>query len=334
MPNIIDEAFIEILPELSRFAGMTKAQIATAMGSVGATVEKSAKQATTAVKRETTAAAATAKKATQSAEREVSNASKRIHGGLSKTFGSIKPLVAPALAAFTTLGAIRFAQGTVATFQNVAIEVLRLQRVAGGTAEEMSRLRFAAVQSGISVPTLTKGIQLLSKNLVSSQGNAKKTADLTKLLGFNFQDAHGKVKSMSNVLPEVAERFKTMPNGPQKTALALKLFGRAGTEMLPFLNKGAAGIKELEARSDKFGTTLSGKSLASLVAYKKQQREFGATMLGVKLAIGGALLVAMTRVGKLVNEFIQQMRDGTGAGGMFAKIMHQVSDVQDRKSVV
>lgn len=39
-----------------------------------------------------------------------------------------------------------------------------------------------------------------------------------------------------------------MPDGAEKSALAMQLFGKNGMAMLPFLNKGAAGIQELMTR--------------------------------------------------------------------------------------
>lgn len=307
--TVIGRALVEIIPDLKKFGQQTNQQVKSAMAGTKSTFE------------------APFKKGNETIRKDFNQTTEHINKKTGSLARSVKSLLGPAITAFSILGAIGIAKGAVESFTNTAIEVIKLQRVAGGTAEEMSRLRFAAVQSGVAIPTFTNGVKLLSKNLVATQGNAKKTADITKLLGFNFQDAHGKVKNMSAILPDIAERFKTMPNGPQKTALALKLFGRSGTEMLPFLNKGRVGIQQLEAASDKFGTTLSGKNIAQLTAYRKQQREFAATMLGVKLVIGGALLVGLTKIGTLVNTFIQQMRSGSGVGGAFVGILRMMGGI-------
>jgi hypothetical protein len=258
------------------------------------------------------------------AEGNVTKSTGRIHKGLSNTFSGIKGMIAPAIAAFSVLGAIGIAKSSIQTFQDTGIEVIKLQRIAGGTAEQMSRLREAAVLSGISVDTLTKGLRLGSKALSNTEGNTKATAKMVALLGFNYQDAHGKVLPWAALLPKIADRFKSMPPGVQKTALAMKIFGRSGVDMIPFLNKGSAGIRALEAQSDKLGTTMSGKSLSAIVAYRTQQRQFAATMLGVKLAIGGALLPTLTKVGTTINSFIGQMRSGKGVGGAFVGVIRDL----------
>src|SRR5204862_7584712 len=115
-------------------------------------------------------------------------------------------------------------------------EVLKRQRYTGATAEEASRLRFAAKQSGIDVDTMTKSLGLLSKNLAGTK--------LDKL-GLGLKDASGKALPLNDSLLKIAERFQSMANGPEKTALAMQLFGKSGAQLIPFLNKGADGIAEL-----------------------------------------------------------------------------------------
>jgi phage-related protein len=72
--------------------------------------------------------------------------------------------------------------------------------------------------------------------------------------------------------------------------------------MLPFLSKGASGIKELEKQSDKFGTTIGNKSIKDLAAAKEGQRKWQASMDGLKVTIGAQLL-------PMVTQFINFIRD-------------------------
>ena len=63
--------------------------------------------------------------------------------------------------------------------------------------------------------------------------------------GIQTKNADGSTKSMHDLLLQTATVFKNMPDGIEKNALAMKLFGKSGTDLLPILNKGAAGIDEL-----------------------------------------------------------------------------------------
>jgi len=57
---------------------------------------------------------------------------------------------------------------------------------------------------------------------------------------------------------DVADKFSTMKDGAQKSAMAMDIFGKSGAEMVPFLNQGSAGINELTAQADRLGVTLDG----------------------------------------------------------------------------
>jgi hypothetical protein len=264
--------------------------------------------------------------------------SEKTHGKLGK-FGKV------GAAAFATAGvaAVAFGKKSVDTYQNVGRETLKLQRYIGGTAEDASRLRFAAQMSGLSVDDLAKGLGKFSKSLVGASDKTKvmryrtdvatgawkkqttivrdaagafhtitKMVPVTKIqmlsrvvsvtnplvakLGFAIKDAHGKLLPMSVLLPKVADKFKEMPNGTEKTALALTLFGKSGMTLLPFLNKGAKGIEELTKQSDKLGNTMSGKDLDAIKAATKAKREWQATITGVQIQLGRYLFPAVAKV--------------------------------------
>lgn len=222
---------------------------------------------------------------------------------------------AAGVAAGAAVGAavIGFGKASVDKFKEVGGEVSGLMRVMGGTAESASRLRFAAEESGVSFETLSKSTGKLEKGLGAANDGGKKTAAMVKLLGFNFRDAHGHVRPMADILPQLADKFKNMPGGAEKTALAMSLFGKSGTDMLPFLNKGKAGIQDLMKETDKYGLTLTGKNLDALKKSKAGQREWNATLDGLKVQFGAQILPILTKfVGMLRDKVIPFVTKTTG----------------------
>ena len=165
-----------------------------------------------------------------------------------------------------------------------------MQRLIGGTTEEVSGLRAAMQLSGMDVDKAGTSLTIFAKKVAAAGTDAKKTADFTAKLGTDFKDANGNILPMAELLPKVADQFKSMPNGVEKTALAVQLFGRQGTAMLPFLNKGSEGIAELTAQAGKMGLVLDDASMKSFVEAKKASREFDATMQGLSVTVGSALL--------------------------------------------
>lgn len=190
--------------------------------------------------------------------------------------------------------AIGFATDTVNAFGDLGGQTLKLQRYMGGTAEDASRLAHAFTMTGIDSDTAGKSLGILSKHLTANDAAAKS-------LGTAYRDAHGKLLPMGQILPSIAQQFSTMPNGPEKTALAMRLFGRAGVSMLPFLSKGAKGIKELQEQSDALGTTLSGDDLDAVKENTKAKRTWGEAVKGLQVSIGRELYPALTVVTKFLS---------------------------------
>jgi hypothetical protein len=113
-----------------------------------------------------------------------------------------------------------------------------LSKRLGITTEDISRLGYAAKQSGTSQDALVIGLQHLAKEAA--------TAGV----------------SMNQAIADIADKFSKLPDGPEKTALAIKYLGRSGAELIPLFNEGAAGLKKFADESDRFGATISGKAAA------------------------------------------------------------------------
>lgn len=221
-----------------------------------------------------------------------------------KTSSKTSKFKTAAVAGLTAVSAaaVAFGKKSVDAYRDASKEASILSRVTGLNIADSSRLRFAAEESGVEFNTLSTSVRLFAKNLAASQSSSKKAADLTKQLGFSVADAHGKLLPMSELLPKVADRFKSMPDGPEKTALAMKLFGRSGADMVKLLNKGSDGLEEFAKQSDKTGNTLQ-----NVDGYKKTlqaQREFHAATQGLQIQLGAALYPILTRVALFLAEHV------------------------------
>jgi hypothetical protein len=190
--------------------------------------------------------------------------------------------------------AVKMGKDSVAAFKSAAGEVIPLKRNLGLTAEDASRLRFQMKMSGLDVTASGKSWTFFSKVLAGAVAGSKAQQKAMDSLGVSYKDAQGKALPMAQLIPLISDRFASMKDGPEKTALAMKLFGKQGAALLPFLNKGSAGLADLAAQSDKYGETLTGENLAALVASKKAQREWSAAVEGFQVQFGAKLLPLLT----------------------------------------
>ncbi|MHB0784436.1 phage tail tape measure protein [Bradyrhizobium sp. 5.13L] len=129
----------------------------------------------------------------------------------------------------------------------------------GVPIEQLSALAYAGELSDVSFEALSKSAAKLSKNLVDAA--AKPTGDAAnafRALGISVLDSNGQLKSSDQVLGDVADRFEGLKDGSGKTAAAMAIFGKTGADLIPLLNGGRDGLKEMSDEAAKFGLIVDG----------------------------------------------------------------------------
>ncbi|MCC6505154.1 MAG: phage tail protein [Aquimonas sp.] len=135
------------------------------------------------------------------------------------------------------------------------------QRV-GVSVETLSVWKPAAEQSGVSGESFEKGLRKLSTTMLEAATGSEDAARNFAAVGVEFKNQDGTLRATDQVLLDLAERFKAMPDGAEKTALAMQLFGKAGAELIPFLNQGRDGINGLAAEMQALGVQMSSETAA------------------------------------------------------------------------
>jgi phage-related protein len=143
-------------------------------------------------------------------------------------------------------------------------------------------------------------------NTLATQQNALRTsADSFQKLGVSTVDGTGKQKDFNTILFEVADKFKTMPDGVDKTAIAMDLFGRSGKDMIKVLNQGGDGIKELEKRADELGLTLNQKTIGAVAALVESQKKLKEQTDAMKISVGTATAPVLTKFNEWILKVTQ-----------------------------
>lgn len=187
------------------------------------------------------------------------------------------------------LGVSLSAAGFVAMIQsaiNAADHLNKLSQKIGISVEALSTLRFAAQLSDVSLESLQKGIKSLSQNITEANTGIGDGKQLFQALGISVKNADGSMKSTEEVLLQVANVFANLEDGAVKTALAVKIFGKSGMDMIPFLNQGAAGINQLTAEAERLGLKLTTETARSAEAFNDNLTALKASSsaLGISLA--------------------------------------------------
>lgn len=183
---------------------------------------------------------------------------KRGLGGLTDTAKSVNGVLANLGVAVSVAGLTAMVKSAINTGD--ALDEMS-QRV-GVSVETLSVWKPAAEQSGISGESFEKGLRKLSTTMLEAATGSEDAARNFAAVGVEFKNQDGTLRATDQVLLDLAERFKAMPDGAEKTALAVQLFGKSGAELIPFLNQGRDGINELAAEMQALGVQMSSETAA------------------------------------------------------------------------
>lgn len=184
---------------------------------------------------------------------------------------------------------------------DTADEMSKTSQRIGVSVESLSTLKYAADLADVSLEQLSTGVGMLSRNLMDSSLGKGEAQEAFQILGIKATDVNGKLRSTESVLLEVADKFSTMENGTLKTALAMDVFGRSGKEMIPLLNAGADGIRELQEEAKALGLEISTSTALKAEQFNDNVTRMGYAVRGVGLTLATELLPTLeTASGALV----------------------------------
>jgi hypothetical protein len=141
------------------------------------------------------------------------------------------------------------------------------------------------------------------------QGYQKSLVDATSpldQLGISTQNADKSNRSFNDILLDIADKFKKMPNGVEKTNTALALFGRSGTDMIKTLNLGRDGIIALEKKAEDLGLTLTDKTVVAISNYIASQKDLQDSTNGLKVQVGTLTAPVLTNFNNILISMASQ----------------------------
>ena len=189
--------------------------------------------------------------------------------------------------------------------EKLNIEIAKTQQAIGETTAEINK-------NGDSSGKLHLKLSELNNTLATQKNALNQSADAFAKLGVKTTDAAGKQKDFTTILFEVADKFKAMPNGIDKTALSMELFGRQGKDMIKVLNLGSDGIKALEAQADKLGLTLTAQNIGAVAKYIQSQKDLKESSDALKIAIGTEVAPVMAKFNGELNKVLVKFLETKG----------------------
>ena len=189
-----------------------------------------------------------------------------------------------------------------------------LQKMAlrtGISVEALSELQFAAQQSGSSIEALEKGVRRMQQGITDAGNGTGEAKDAFKALGIE-------IATLASLSPEqqfiaIAGELAKIDNASTRAALAMDVFGRAGTELIPLLADGTAGIEALRERARALGITMSTDAANAAAEFTDRFAELKNQLAKVAFQIGAAVGPAISQLITRVQSILKSVIDWTRA---------------------
>lgn len=195
----------------------------------------------------------------------------------------------------------------VKAFTTMGDSLAKISQRTGVSVEALSQLGYAAELSGTNLESLEGGIKKMQRLLVQAAQGSKGAMEALNLLGLSIKDLDTLKPDQQFAL--LADRISQIHDEAIRTAMAMEVFGRGGTALLPLMNKGAAGIAALREEAQRLGLTIRSQDAGAAEQLKDKFETLWAVLKRGSFAIGSALAPALSElVGHLINAGVAAAR--------------------------
>lgn len=181
-------------------------------------------------------------------------------------------------------------------------------QAAGVPVDAFGRLAFAADQSGVSQEQLGTALNFLNRDLGEVAAGNDKAAEKFRKLGVQVKGANGQLRPTEEIFKDIADRLAELPDGAEKSAIAIDLFGRSGSTLIPLLNSTSRGINELGAQAENLGIVFTAEQARVAEAMNDALSALNQARIGVQAQLGLLFAPTITQAAEGLTDLITRNR--------------------------
>lgn len=195
------------------------------------------------------------------------------------------------------------------------------QKIGIGT-QRLSELKYAASLANVGFDALTLGMEKFNVAGTKAANGGKEQAAAFQAVGISLKDL--KNLSPDEQLNRVADAFAGARDGADKTAIAIALFGKAGADMIPFLNQGSEAIAKASAEAAVFHQVVSDQAAKAADEFNTNLTKLHAAGSGLATLVAGDLMQALKG---LTDQFLDYIKDGQNAADISNAIANAIKGI-------
>lgn len=207
---------------------------------------------------------------------------------------------------------------------NEADQMGKVAQSLGVPVDELSRLKHAAEMSGSSLEGLSPTLRRLGANIMESVSKPTSAAGKAfNALGIDLKNTDGSLKNSSQVMSDLAEKLSQMPDGAEKTALAMQLMGRSGADLIPMLNGGRDALQAMKDEADALGIVIDQKTATAAANFNDNLTRLSRMLSGVWTKLTAELAPALAA---MTGYFVDAAKESGGFGSAISRAAQTAID--------
>lgn len=195
----------------------------------------------------------------------------------------------------STLGVGAIAGGGLVAFAKAGLDAADnlndLSQQIGVSVEKLAGYRLAAEQSGTSLEGMARSSQQLAKNIAEGD-------PLLAKLGVTSRNVDG-------AMAQLADVFAALPDGAEKTAIAMKLMGKSGADMIPMLNGGGDALRRMIEEGQRLNP-ITKEMAENADRFNDEMAKLKITTEAASVKLGGTLAKAFNDATEAYKKFRQE----------------------------
>lgn len=173
----------------------------------------------------------------------------------------------------------------------------------GMSTQALQEFHYAVSFAGVGVDEFNGGVMRLSNSMAAAKAGSEEASKAYSRLGVKITDSNGKLRSSEDVLMDLGVAFEKMPEGPEKVATAIQIFGRGGARLLPALTSELANLRQ---EAEETGVVLGGDAIKASAELNDNFDRLKATTLGLWRSVITPLIPTINDV---VKQFLAWRRE-------------------------
>lgn len=167
------------------------------------------------------------------------------------------------------------------------------------------RVGIGAEEAGGMFAKMARSAHTAAQAQADAAVQGKNSTDVYSRLGITLTKSDGTLKDTKELFYEVKKAIMELPDGLQKTAMEMEIFGRSGAAMHDMLHMSAEEMNAVLERGRALGLVLSTEQAAAWESFERDLNQTKGTLSSIGIAIGNELMPELKRLLDSVNDNVK-----------------------------